>query len=176
MRLNEPREPFQEALEQTKAPTILGFFDVLGFSQRLEREGLDTILVLYNDLIQTTIKKQEENRRWEPGFRPVGESHEGTLMSPVLFGLPLRSAYFSDTILLWVPHVQMFVRPFVAHCATLLCEALNMRVPLRGSLALGEAVMHRPTSTYIGEPIVEAARLQGGAGVLRSLPFDTPRK
>lgn len=139
---------------------MLAFFDVLGFSARLQAEGLDAIVALYNQLIDTTIKQHEQNQRWEKAFRPVGESSEGTLMIPVIFGLPLRSAYFSDTILLWAPLVPMFVRSFVTHCATFVCEALRMRVPVRGSLALGDAVMHRPSSTYIGEPIVEAARLE----------------
>ena len=153
-------EPFQEAADQTKLPIILAMFDVLGFSARLEREGLDRVLTLYNELVETTIKRHEQEKRWESGFRPIGESPEGTLMIPVLFGLPLRYAYFSDTILLWVPLVQMFVRPFIAHCATFMCEALNMRVPIRGSLALGEAVMHRQSSTYLGQPLVDAARLE----------------
>jgi hypothetical protein len=153
-------EPFQEAANQTKLPIILALFDVLGFSRRLEDEGLENILALYNELVQATLKKHEEEKRWQSGFRAVGESSEGTLMIPVLFALPLRFAYFSDTILLWVPLVQMFVQPFVAHCATFVCEALNMRIPIRGSLALGEAVMHRPSSTYLGQPIVDAARLE----------------
>lgn len=35
-----------------------------------------------------------------------------------------------------------------------------MNVPVRGAIALGEAVMHRSIGTYIGQPIVDAARLE----------------
>jgi hypothetical protein len=35
-----------------------------------------------------------------------------------------------------------------------------MNIPVRGAIALGEAVMHRPTGTYIGQPIVDAAKLE----------------
>lgn len=43
-----------------------------------------------------------------------------------------------------------------------MCEALKMGVPLRGAIALGEAVLDQETRTYIGEPLVEAARLEAG--------------
>src|SRR5439155_6302771 len=37
---------------------------------------------------------------------------------------------------------------------------LKMGLPLRGAIALGEGFMHKKTGTYIGNPIVEAARLE----------------
>lgn len=74
--------------------------------------------------------------------------------------LPVRHAHFSDTILLWVPLVQHFIAPFLARCADMVSEALQMGLPLRGAITAGKAVMHSRTGTFIGEPLVEAARLE----------------
>lgn len=129
---------------------MLGFFDVLGFSKRVETEGPEQTAALYRQLIETTVKKEAS--------RCLGTVSDGTgarYMS--IFSLDVKTAYFSDTIFMWVPLERVFVDAFVSHCATFVCEALAMGVPVRGAIALGEAVMDRNTGTYIGMPIVEAA-------------------
>ena len=146
-------EPFVEAKEQTKIPIMLGFFDVLGFSKRVETEGPEQIAALYNELISTTVKKEKDrclgSVRMDDGNRYMA-----------LFSLEVRHAYFSDTILLWAPMVPMFAGPFIGHCCTFVCEALALNVPIRGAIAQGEAIMHRPSGTYIGMPIVEGASVE----------------
>ena len=130
-------------------------FDVLGFSQRIQQQPLEEILALYQQLIETAVLKED--------MRCFGlhRDSEGSGV-PVLFTLPARYAYFSDTILVWVPLTQTFVAPFIQRCADLICEALRVAVPLRGAIVAGKAVMHRASSTYLGKPIVEAARLEAG--------------
>lgn len=146
-------EPFRESSEQTKTPIMLALFDVLGFSKRLEDDGLERVVQLYNELVTTTVEKE--------AGRCLGLRADSTgNRYPVLFQLDVRSAYFSDTILLWVPLEKLFVSPFIAHCATFVCQAFAMNVPFRGAIALGEAVMHRPSGTFIGTPLVEAARAE----------------
>ncbi|HLJ89914.1 MAG TPA: hypothetical protein VKZ53_24110 [Candidatus Angelobacter sp.] len=49
---------------------------------------------------------------------------------------------------------------FMAPCADMVCETLQMGLPLRGALAAGTAVMHLRTGTSLGGPIVEAVRLE----------------
>jgi hypothetical protein len=85
---------------------------------------------------------------------------DNSTMAGTLFALPVRHTHFSDTIILWVPLVQHFISPFIARCADLICEALKLGLPLRGALAVGSAVLHSRTGTFIGQPIVEAARLE----------------
>jgi hypothetical protein len=129
---------------------ILGFFDVLGFSKRVETEGPEKTAALYHTLIETTVKKE--------AARALGLVSDGTgNRYPAAFSLDVQTAYFSDTIFMWVPLERVFADAFVSHCATFVCEALNMGVPIRGAIALGEAVMDRGTGTYIGMPIVEGA-------------------
>src|SRR5206468_748723 len=45
-------------------------------------------------------------------------------------------------------------------CADLISEALKIGLPLRGAISAGEAILHQKSSTYLGEPIIEAARLE----------------
>ena len=132
---------------------LLAVFDVLGFSARLASIGLKGMTSLYERLIQEAVTK--ESMRTMGTFRV-----DDSTMAGVLFALPVRHAHFSDTIILWVPLVQHFISPFMARCADLICEALKLGLPLRGALAVGPAVLHSRTRTFIGQPIVEAARLE----------------
>jgi hypothetical protein len=144
---------FTETHDPQAMPQIIGFFDVLGFEEKLKAIGITKMLELYEVMIKKAVLK--DSWRCLGRFR-VGENR----YSPIIFSLPVRHSYFSDTIIFWVPLVQYFVAPFVARCAQLICEALEIEIPLRGSITIGEAVMHKKTSTYIGEPIVEAAKLE----------------
>lgn len=133
-----------------KTRIMLAFFDVLGFSKRVESEGPEQTAALYHQLIETTVKKEAS--------RGLGAVSDGTGKRYLaLFNLDVQTAYFSDTIFMWVPLERVFADAFVNHCATFVCEALNMGVPIRGAISLGEAVMDRSTGTYIGIPIVEGA-------------------
>lgn len=129
---------------------MLGFFDVLGFSKRVETEGPEQTASIYHRLIETTVKKEATR-----GLGTVSDGAGGRFLT--LFSLDVQTAYFSDTIFMWVPLERVFADAFVNHCATFVCEALAMGVPVRGAIALGEAIMDRTTGTYIGMPIVEAA-------------------
>ena len=168
---------------------LLAVFDVLGFSTRLSATGLKGMTTLYDKLIEEAVMK--EAMRTMGAFRVDNRSTAGTL-----FALPVRHTHFSDTIILWVPLVQHFISPFIARCADLICEALRLDLPLRGALAVGSAVLHSRTGTFIGQPIVEAARLEQaqnwigaslGLSMLASdvsqefdpnliLPYDAPTK
>lgn len=153
MRDPQSNEPVEESSEQNKTLIMVGLFDVLGFSKRLETEGLENTVSLYNDLISTTVKKEAG---WCSRFVNDGTGK----YFPALIDLNIRYAYFSDTILLWHTLEKLYAAPFISYCATFVCEALALDVPVRGAIALGEAVMHRSIGTYIGQPIIDAARLE----------------
>jgi hypothetical protein len=134
-------------------PILFAFFDVLGFSKMVAENSADKIADLYDTLIEKTVKKEAS--------RCLGLASDGTGVSyPALFSLDVKHAYFSDTIFMWVPLEKIFAAPFVAHCATFVCECLEMEIPVRGVIALGEAVMDEKTGTYIGTPIVEGAECE----------------
>lgn len=132
---------------------MLALLDVLGFKTWLKNVGIDEVHAKYEELIATAVLK--------PPDRCLGLA--GELQGPqytVLFSLPVRYAYFSDTILLWLPLDRLFPAPFISRCANLVCDALKAGIKLRGAIALGEAVLHKASSTYIGPPLVEAAELE----------------
>ncbi|MCI0424078.1 MAG: hypothetical protein L0312_33525 [Acidobacteria bacterium] len=41
-----------------------------------------------------------------------------------------------------------------------MCETLRAELPVRGALGLGSAIMDKATRTYLGQPLVEAARAE----------------
>ncbi|PHQ95290.1 MAG: hypothetical protein COB40_10705 [Marinosulfonomonas sp.] len=132
---------------------LLGVFDVLGFSAWLEQEGLQAVEAVYEILMSDVASKES--------IRSVNVNRIGRDQLSTSFGMtPINHVHFSDTIILWVPLAQHFIAPFMARCADLVCDALKLSVPLRGTLAVGEAIMHKETSTFVGMPIVEAAKLE----------------
>jgi hypothetical protein len=152
--------PFEES-KPTKIPIISGFFDVLGFSERVKTEGPEQTAALYDLLIKSTLEKEKD--------RCLGSVAVGGNRYLALFNLDVKHAYFSDTIFLWVPLQPMLAGAFVHQCATFVCEALALNVPVRGAIAIGDAIMHRLYGTYVGMPIVEAAgceKVQEWVGVV----------
>ena len=143
----------EDPVEPTPMPYIIGFFDVLGFKNKLKKIGLVKMLEIYQDLMNKVVIVDTYRTLQNIS---VGEN----LRAPMLGSLPVRYSYASDTILLWIPLVPEFIAPFTARCTDLIIEALKMDIPLRGSLSIGEAVMNKDKSIYIGEPIVEAANLE----------------
>jgi hypothetical protein len=150
---DSPPPPTEEPQVPERRLHIVAVFDVLGFSALLQEKGLPGITALYSRLISEAVTK--EAMRTYTILRL-----SKTQMGSILGVLPVRHAHFSDTIFLWVPLVQHFIGPFMARCADMVCEALNMGLPLRGALAVGPAVMHSRSGTFVGAPIVEAARLE----------------
>jgi hypothetical protein len=153
----EREDESQDVSEDPDVPEIrryiLGVFDVLGFSALLGSRSLKEVTSLYEKLIAEAVTK-EAVRTF--GVIRLNERESATTM----FALPVRHTHFSDTIILWVPLVQHFIAPFIARCADLVCEALKMGLPLRGALSVGSAVLHSRSGTFVGQPIVEAARLE----------------
>ncbi len=160
----EPKEPFAEAQAATKMPWMLGLFDVLGFSDRIASDGPEKVYEAYRRLIERAVQKEGQ---WCIGaMRMPGESGR----VPTMGFVDVRYAYFSDTIMLWLPLHPMFAGPFLQRCADLVCEGLLAGIPLRGAVSLGEGYMHKRSGTYIGSMVVEAARLEAaqnwiGAGL-----------
>jgi hypothetical protein len=97
--------------------------------------------------------------------------------------LPIRYAYFSDTVLMWTPFHNAFVGTFLDRCSAVFCNAILAGLPLRGAVSVGPLVLHKQSSTFLGEPLVEAARLeaaQDAIGValgksVRSISFPPDR-
>jgi hypothetical protein len=156
VRINEVFKPANLELEKENLETQLYFvalFDVLGFSNLVIEKGSKVILETYQKLIDKVILSE--------GYTTFGRVKVGP--NDYLMGgsyTQVKYVYFSDTIILWTSRVETHVSPFLARCADLICEALKIGMPLRGSVCFGEAVMNKATNTFIGGAIVEASNIE----------------
>lgn len=132
---------------------IVAFFDVLGFEDRIGRFSLDEIHDQYKDLLSIATSKGSH------AFFDARPAGDGTMV-PFFGYINIEQDYFSDTILVWSPLIPATLRPFLHVCSSFMCETLHAELPVRGGLALGNSIMDKSTRTYIGSPLVEAARVE----------------
>jgi hypothetical protein len=164
-----PATPSDEISSLDSKDYLIALFDVLGFSNLVKERGSAALLESYQQIVRLVM-----NRSYTAfGRIKVAPDHYiigGTYA-------PIGYTYFSDTIVLWTTPYETHVAPFLARCADLVCEALRIRLPLRGAVTFGEAVMHKPTRTYIGKAIVEANEIeknQRWIGVTLGRSFGSP--
>ena len=149
----------------SEKPTTVALFDVLGFEERLRSDGIRKLVKAYKHL--TAVLEQFEGGRLVvdaampldgplPRFHPDGSVETGSS----LYSLDVKHAYFSDTLLLWADFDPIRIRPFCGICVDFFCKALNLGMPVRGAMAVGDAYMNISEKTYIGYPVVEAARVE----------------
>lgn len=165
----------------------VALFDILGFEERLKSFGLDGMLSRYEALIDVVNyrKKQMEHVFGALGF---SEAPYWTAEGDVFIFSETYGAYASDSILLWANRTWPEARDvsdeviraaagnladgwkyhpipsdnFLEVCNDIMCRGLEVGLPLRGAIAIGDAVLDRERSIYLGQPVVEAARLEGG--------------
>lgn len=154
---------------KSRAVMALALFDVLGFSERVRRIGLDAVYRHYEELIG--IVRAKAGGKMVVSAVPAGDGG----MVPAVGWLQIEHAYFSDTILLWCPY--QLAMPFYDVCVEFVCEALARELPVRGCISFGEAIMDRKRGIFLGKPIIEAARgeaAQSWLGVSFGPSLDTP--
>lgn len=128
---------------------MIAMFDVLGFKSLFPLPGLNEVY-----------------RRYEALTAFVREPKSGIDLVPMPDGhiavghLHVECAYFSDTILFWTPYSFPALRSFCTTCSEAVCRGIEIGLPLRGGVAVGQAIMDHPNVTYIGAPIIEAAKVE----------------
>lgn len=130
----------------------IALFDVLGFSELHKKLGTEKLYLIYEQLIDKAIIEKTKE-----GVKFLGATREGLF---VVGNLEVRFVYFSDTILLWTPFNEVFFPFFVTICSEFMIDAIDIGLPLRGALTVGDAIMDRTKGIFLGEPIIEAARLE----------------
>lgn len=74
--------------------------------------------------------------------------------------LVIGNAYFSESLLFWTRYSKMAL-PSFTHCiAEAICFGLELELPLRGAIAVGEAILDTDSGVYLGAPLVEVARTE----------------
>ena len=118
-----------------KTDLILAYFDILGFSRMVEYEGLDIVYDKYIQLVQL-IKSF--------GGRIVLTSVPASPKRgriPVSGYQKIKHAFASDTFLRWTKYDRIGFPPFCDSCAEFLCRSLELGIPLRGAISMGEAII-----------------------------------
>ena len=160
---------------------FVGFFDVLGFKNKLLNQGLDTIHQKYLELIGIIDKKNAEQDKYrkidfQGAFWLVvgGEPPRPIVMHDV------RGAYASDSILIWSNKTLIggpvgantgngsieFITPdvwadtFLEVCCEVICHSIEIGLPLRGGISMGRSVLDGEKNIYLGEPIIRASMVE----------------
>jgi hypothetical protein len=128
---------------------IVCLLDVLGFEATLNRLGLPSLQSKYAALV-AYVKQQTGGIDIVP--TPGGHVAVGWLV--------LGNAYFSDTLLFWAQYSQLALPSFTHLVAEALCFGLETELPLRGGVAVGEAILERDAGIFLGKPLVEVARTE----------------
>lgn len=130
---------------------VVALFDVLGFEDRIGQLSLEEVHGQYKDLLSIATSKGSH------AFLDARPAGDGTVV-PFFGHISIEQDYFSDTILLWSPFNPATLKPFLHVCYSFMCETLQAELPVRGAITLGTAVMDKAARTYLGQPLVEAAR------------------
>lgn len=145
---------------------VLCLFDVLGFESLLKSIRLKKLAERYAKLTEY-VKEQKGGIDIVP--TPDGHVAVGWLL--------IGNAYFSDTLLFWTTYNKMSIPIFTQLIAETICYGIENELPLRGTLAVGAMILDSDSGTYLGEPIIEAARterLQQWIGVSFGASFSKP--
>jgi len=144
--------------------TLICLLDVLGFENLFNQLGLEAIETKYKELLSVV---EEQNIEVAillgPGDVPM-------------VGSPgIKSAYFSDTIIFWCPY-DVYRMEVLLNCMTeLVCKSIEIGMPLRGSVSVGQVIIDKEQGIYLGQPIISAARaesVQKWIGITLSKTFD----
>jgi hypothetical protein len=143
---------FREAnseMTSTSDLQLVCLLDVLGFESLLKTLGLAGIQAKYSKLIDY-VKEQKGGLDIVP--TPDGHVAVGWLA--------IGNAYFSDSLLFWTRYSGMAL-PSFTHCvAEAICFGLETELPLRGAIAVGEAILDEGSGVFLGTPLVEIARTE----------------
>lgn len=168
----------------------VALFDVLGFSNRLRAEGVDAIAQKYAILAE---KIRGQNAAYEQYFAAgFDESAFWTAEGDIVALQPVEAAFASDSFVVWSHSYFPIARDlpeseqaalakdeksgwqfapvpcdhFLTLCCELVCSSLECGLPLRGAISAGRAIMDRDSGYFLGEPLVEAARLEKAQAAL----------
>ena len=166
------------------------FLDVLGFETKFNLLGLGGILEKYEKLIQVINEQNESTEKWfgtmnfsegaywtaeQDAF--ISQRIYGTYASdsillfanadfpensyPKALNLTVeeRSKRAKDPGTGWM-YQTIPCDNFLNVCNEIICHSIEIGFPLRGCIAMGEAVLHLDRRIFLGKPLLEAVRLE----------------
>jgi hypothetical protein len=144
--------------------TLICLLDVLGFESLFNKFGLDAIEAKYKELIAVA-----EEQNIEVAFLISPDGH------PMVGSPNINSAYFSDTIIFWCKYDTFRMEVLMNCMRELICKSIEIGLPLRGSVSVGQVKIDQERGIFLGNPIIAAARaesVQKWIGITLSKTFD----
>lgn len=138
---------------KTRSTKVVALFDILGTKDRMTVLGVEGVLAICEKLA-TFVDQQ----RGSMVIRSV-PAGDGTFC-PAVGWLEVEQGYFSDTFVLWADHDPFRLPAFMQICIDVFCHSLELRVPLRGGLAVGDAHMDKAKSMYVGPALIDASEAE----------------
>ena len=133
---------------------MLLMLDILGFQNYLTEHGLSNTHALYERIVAFL----ETIGGDKLAIVPIPNS-DGTANVGVGW-LNIEHCTFSDTFVIWTEYDPLRTELFCGTCSAIVCHCLDAGITVRGAITVGEAVLDRARSIFLGEPIIEAARVE----------------
>ena len=184
------RSPYDHFIEHSLTDPhgyFIAFFDILGFEERMKQFGLEGMLKKYFSLVEHVWHQNA----WHEMFAKKGILEPFWVGDGrIKLHYPIGAAYASDSVLVWASRTWLTgsltigkhksldslkklpewswaahpvpCDPFLDVCNELVCRSLEMELPLRGAIAMGEARINGNINLFLGKPIIDAARLEPG--------------
>lgn len=144
---------------------VLCLLDVLGFESIFKSKGLHNVALSYKKLTDFVNDQ-------------IGGIDVVSVDGSIAVGwLVIGNAYFSDSILFWTNYNQISLPRFTNLISETICFGLENELPVRGTMVVGEMILDKITNTYLGLPLIEAARterIQKWIGVSFGQSFKQP--
>lgn len=174
----------------------LCFLDVLGFKSRFFQAGLDGMLKKYMDLIAVVDARNENMKRvfqtmefsesayWtSEGDVSIFSQLFGTYASDSILlwsNAKFPEARFPAALKLTPEELQQRASDpkegwkyhfipcdnLLDACNEVICHSLEVGLPLRGAFAMGEAVLHIDRGVFLGQPLIDAARMESAQKII----------
>lgn len=158
------------------------FLDILGFSKKISQDGgLEMIKDKYLQLAESI--RLINDRYNEVISKGINEGSYWDESGDIGVFYKVNVLYGSDSIVIWSDRTwenfkkiedistihpaskwESFPKvcdPFIQVCNEIICKSIELDLPLRGALSLGDAYFDFDKYIFIGKPIVEAAYLEG---------------
>lgn len=172
----------------------LGFFDILGFEEKIGSTGRTGTLGLqgvesaYLKLTELVTKNNIESQELESTFKRMGQGGIAPLATrdnDYFLRYEIYGMYVSDSFCFWMDrnwplsihtapalindsppnYLEWAAKPippdnFLEICNEAICEGIELGLPLRGAIVCGQAAIRPEKMIFLGEPIVDAARME----------------
>jgi hypothetical protein len=127
-------------------PQVLCFLDILGFKNQFrDKERLHIIENYYDQLMNHVIEPKGGALLLRFGDGTTGAGW-----------LTIQTTFFSDTIFLWTDYNHATLPEFTKTVGEAICVGLEVGLPLRGTIVVGEMILDKSKNKYLGEPLGEA--------------------